>query len=655
LYSIIRDPITPYSTEKVGGVLYFDILKDNGIKLIQKFFSTLELIVKSKHNDIEFILKEKLLTEGIKEFESLKDQGICYKARKITAEGPIYGYCTISEQDTLVFNPILNQIYSEPDQIKATRIKGFLKYRYLFKHTAIEIWQYNEESSVLLDFYEKDIRDSIYNFLKSVACKRLDKLFHKEYITSLWVNGHLSNFEYLNMVNILSNRSYNDLSQYPIFPWVISDFTSPVLDLTNPKVYRDLTRPVGAINKHRLKKYKDQYEDLLNSKHQERPYLYSTHYSTPGYVVYFLIRKIPEFVIKLQNGVFGPAERLFQGVETTWFSTVNSGSDVKELIPEFYCLHSDFLINSEKLQLGVTPDGDVIDDVVLPQWATSGTDFTHKMRMALESEYVSSNLHHWIDLIFGYKQSGEQAVLSDNVFYPLTYEENVNWDDYPNIIEREALEVQISEFGQVPLQLFQSPHHPMRAKLSHVSKSNNKDLGTDDKDLLQNRLVTSMQEVEKLRNELDHVNQLHSNNIRTLKEDFKSSDRKKTKYVEQLQLDHKKEMEDLKKQSEDNKNYSPRISPNLDGKMDKDAHYEKLIVKIKKEYEEKILRISKKYESNEYVKTLENANTSLKRKLKNYEEIIQAFQKENLDSSRHKRPTQKTPDPNNPSSNFQKI
>lgn len=91
--------------------------------------------------------------------------------------------------------------------------------------------------------------------------------------------------------------------------------------------------------------------------------------------MYFLIRKIPEFVIKLQNGVFGPTDRIFRSVESTWHTTMNLDADFKELIPEFYYADGDFLVNNEKLELGISPEGEYIDDVVLPPWATNVHDF----------------------------------------------------------------------------------------------------------------------------------------------------------------------------------------------------------------------------------------------------------------------------------------
>lgn len=76
----------------------------------------------------------------------------------------------------------------------------------------------------------------------------------------------------------------------------------------------------------------------------------------------------------------------------------------------------------------------------------------------MESEYVSSNLHKWIDLIFGYKQRGKAAEMANNLFYHLCYEGSVELDNIFDLEERLALEVQIGEFGQVPKQLFTSPH-----------------------------------------------------------------------------------------------------------------------------------------------------------------------------------------------------
>lgn len=32
------------------------------------------------------------------------------------------------------------------------------------------------------------------------------------------------------------------------FPWVLQDYVSPTLDLSNPVVFRDLSKPIGVVN-----------------------------------------------------------------------------------------------------------------------------------------------------------------------------------------------------------------------------------------------------------------------------------------------------------------------------------------------------------------------------------------------------------------------
>ena len=64
-----------------------------------------------------------------------------------------------------------------------------------------------------------------------------------------------------------------------------------------------------------------------------------------------------------------------------------------------------YLPNTD-LDLGCTQtDEHAIDHVDLPPWSRGcAREFVRLHRQALESEYVSANLHHWIDLCFGYKQ-----------------------------------------------------------------------------------------------------------------------------------------------------------------------------------------------------------------------------------------------------------
>ena len=66
--------------------------------------------------------------------------------------------------------------------------------------------------------------------------------------TRAWQRRDLDTFSYLAILNQLSGRSVHDLSQYPVYPWVFADYASRNLDLDDPSSFRDLSKPIGALN-----------------------------------------------------------------------------------------------------------------------------------------------------------------------------------------------------------------------------------------------------------------------------------------------------------------------------------------------------------------------------------------------------------------------
>ncbi|EAY00197.1 Beige/BEACH domain containing protein [Trichomonas vaginalis G3] len=268
-----------------------------------------------------------------------------------------------------------------------------------------------------------------------------------------WQERRISNYTYLARLNILSGRSLNDISQYPVFPWVLNCYNKKVtqIDLTDQSIYRDFSVPIGAMNDERLDKLLDLYKDL-DDKYQKC--LFRSHFSNPASVIGYLIREEPfsSLHIKLQGGKYDHPDRLFHSIGSAWSSVTGQLNDFRELTPEFFCSHH-FLLNENQFDLGKLMDGKIVSDVTLPDWSKTAWEFIELHAKALESEYVSNHLNEWIDLSFGvYRNSLEHK----NVFHPFSYPEIVQ-----TITDEMTLNLarnHCANFGVCPDILFSQPH-----------------------------------------------------------------------------------------------------------------------------------------------------------------------------------------------------
>uniref|UniRef100_A0A8W4FRG3 WDFY family member 4 n=1 Tax=Sus scrofa TaxID=9823 RepID=A0A8W4FRG3_PIG len=283
--------------------------------------------------------------------------------------------------------------------------------RFLLQDIALEIFFQNGYSKFLV-FYNSD----------------RSKVFKRD----------ISNFEYLMHLNTMAGRTYNDYMQYPVFPWVLADYSSQTLNLTNPKTFRDLSKPMGAQTKERRLKFIQRFKEVEKTEGDMTVQChYCTHYSSAIIVASYLVRMPPftQAFCSLQGGSFDVADRMFHSMKNAWESASRENmSDVRELTPEFFYL-PEFLTNCNALEFGCMQDGTALGDVQLPPWADGDPrKFISLHRQALESDFVSANLHHWIDLIFGYKHSIRDPLIRSTI---LGF---------------------VSNFGQVPRQLFTKPH-----------------------------------------------------------------------------------------------------------------------------------------------------------------------------------------------------
>lgn len=213
-----------------------------------------------------------------------------------------------------------------------------------------------DQTSYFLNFTTKS-RNKVFTKILSLQPLNLSygtgrspsELLRSSGLTQKWQNREISNFEYLMQLNTIAGRSYNDLSQYPVLPWILRDYSSSVLDLNDENSFRDLSRPIGVVNVKNEEEVRAKYDGFEDPSGIIPKFHYGTHYSNSAGVLHYLIRVEPftSMHIELQSGRFDVADRQFHSIPQTFKLLMDNPNDVKELIPEFFYF-PEFLKNLNK-------------------------------------------------------------------------------------------------------------------------------------------------------------------------------------------------------------------------------------------------------------------------------------------------------------------
>ena len=448
-------------------------------------------------------------------------------------------------------------------------IRLMIKRIYFYRKSAIEI--FTETKSYYFNFFEENRTEDFFNMF-SIPYKHIYypiyvkenfigiiKVNHKiiekedylklvsnkksflEYISNKTSKGNLFEmciFDLIILINLLSNRSFNDLHQYPIFPVLY------FYDKKNDSVKdRKINTHIGLFNeldcsKKRSALFQEIYDAYLNEYHQnhseEIPHFFSTHYSNIVYTSNFLIRLFPFsfLAIELQGDGFDDPNRLFYSIEETLYNISFQKSDLRELIPEFFYLPEMFM-NINCINFHKRSNNQLVDDVNIEKinfindkkknknknnnyekvinseilGKTNDTEiyFNYINNMKKKLESTNNIINGWINLIFGiYQKYNNKNELYFRIESYIDKEDN----DYNKFLKDDIIMSSV-EFGLIPLQTI------FEKKLFNNLKDNYEKIDSE----IKNELKKDLNNRKKLTKNKNEINTINNNEMNIINQE----------------------------------------------------------------------------------------------------------------------------------------
>ena len=281
--------------------------------------------------------------------------------------------------------------------IDYTKINEIINRTFCFHWTSHEFFMKNGKS-YYFNFFKKSINDEIISIYKSklkimqfTLIQNPKEYFEKEDYTRKYKDNKITTYDYLLMLNKFSSRSYNNIMEYPIIPW-----------LKYTKEIRDFDLPMSLQTEESKKAFEDKYYVF---KEMGTQLTHSNHYSSAAYIYFYLTRINPftNGMIKFQGNVFEIPERQFMSVYDT-IKLCTSTSNNRESIPEIFEIPEIFY-NINCNDLGKTAQNKREHNINLTPYANNGIEFCYDLLYDINNNIeINNNIHKWIDFVFGVNQ-----------------------------------------------------------------------------------------------------------------------------------------------------------------------------------------------------------------------------------------------------------